>query len=453
MSSPAGQVPVPLTPRRAARPPAPGTLAGGMSDRHVTLLAIVVAGGFVALALAALLAPPPLSQGSWLPLHLLLAGAAPTAIAGVMPFFSAAVSGAPPARLAVRLAGVLGVAIGAGVVIGGRLMSVEVGSAGSLIAGLGGVIYLGALLAVAAATLLPLRAALGPRRFFMGAIYGLALVNVIAGVSLSTLFLLGWAPVLAAWGTLKPAHAWLNLFGFISLVIAGSLLHLLPTVAAARIRRTLASMVTFVALAAGPLLVALGFVLQLDLLALAGAGLLVAGAAALAWHALTVLRSRARWTTDRAWHTFTTWSLLAGIGWFVVAALIAAGQVIGAGASAASWDLRPLLVPLGVGWAGQVLVGAWSHLVPAVGPGSLEQHARQRRILGRAAVPRLLLVNGGAATLAVGEWLSVEPVTVGGALGIVAAGVVAVVLLGTALLALRGRGPESPTVGLAGSAG
>lgn len=430
----AAPVPIPLASRRGTRPPLP---AGGMSDRHVTLVAIVLAGGFVGLALLALLAPPALSQGSWLPLHLLLAGAAPTAIAGVMPFFSAAVSGAPPARLVVRLAGVLGVAIGAGVVIGGRLMSAEVGSAGALIAGLGGVVYLGGLLAVAAATLLPLRAALGPRRYFMGAIYGLALLNVIAGVSLSTLFLLGWAPVLAAWGVLKPAHAWLNLFGFISLVIAGSLLHLLPTVAAARIRRTAASMVTFVALAAGPALAALGFVLGSDLLAFGGAALLVAGAGALAWHALTVLRSRARWTTDRGWHTFATWSLVAGIGWFVVVALIAAGQVVSAGASAAAWDLRPLLVPIGVGWAAQVLVGAWSHLVPAVGPGSHEQHARQRTILGRGAVARLALVNGGALAVVAGDALAAPSLTIGGALGIAVAGVTALSLLASALISLR----------------
>jgi nitrite reductase (NO-forming) len=447
-------VPIALTPRGVVRPPAPaGTIAGGMSDRHVTLLAIVLAAGFVALALAALLAPPALSQGTWLPLHLLLAGAAPTAIAGVMPFFSAAVSGAPPARLTVRLGGVVGVAIGAGVVIGGRLMSVEIGSVGSLIAGLGGVVYLGGLLAVAAATLLPLRAALGPRRFFMGAIYGLALLNVIAGVSLSTLFLLGWAPVLAAWGTLKPAHAWLNLFGFISLVIAGSLLHLLPTVAAARIRRTLASMVTFVALAAGPSLVAIGFVLRMDLLALAGAALVVTGAGALAWHALTVLRSRARWTTDRAWHTFATWSLLAGIGWFVVAALIAAGQIAGAGASAAAWDLRPLLVPLGVGWAAQVLVGAWSHLVPAVGPGSLEQHARQRRILGRAAVPRLLLVNGGAATIMAAHSLGNPVLGLIGGAAVALAGIAAVGLLLAALISLRGGEVGPRPVGRVSQAG
>jgi nitrite reductase (NO-forming) len=408
-----------------------------MSDRHVTLLAIVLAGGFVGLALISLFLPVSARQGSWLPLHLLLAGAAPTAIAGVMPFFSAAVSGAPPAALSVRLTGVLGVAVGALAVIGGRLVSADIGSAGSFFAGLGGVVYIGGLLAVAAATLLPLRAALGPRRFFMGAIYGLALVNVIIGASLSTLLLLGWQPVLTAWGMLKPAHAWLNLFGFLSLVIAGSLLHLLPTVAAARIRRTAASMITFVALAVGPPLAALGFALSVDLLALAGAALLVSGAIALAWHALTVLRSRARWTTDRAWHHFTTWSLVAGIGWFVLAAVVAAGQVVSGGASPQAWNLQPLLVPLGVGWAAQVLVGSWSHLLPAVGPGSPEQHARQRSILGTAALPRLALLNAGALAVVFGDWQDTPALVTVGAAAIATAGVLAVLLLAAALLPLR----------------
>jgi nitrite reductase (NO-forming) len=429
---PAPSPPIPLSPTGSPRP-AP---TRGGADRQVTLLAITLAAGFVGLAIVSLLAPAATRQGSWLPLHLLLAGAAPTAIAGVMPFFSAAVSGAPPAGLGVRLAGVVGVAVGALLVVGGRMLSPEVGSGGSLLAGAGGVVYIGGLLAVTAATLLPLRAALGPRRIFMGAVYGIALLNVILGAGLATLLLLGWAPVVGAWGTLKPAHAWLNLFGFLSLVIAGSLLHLLPTIAGARIRRTVASMVTFAALAAGPLLAGGGFVLRSDWLAVAGAALLVAGALALAWHAVTVLRSRARWSTDRSWHIFTTCSLVAGIGWFVLASLIAGAQVLGAGASAAAWDLHPLLVPLGVGWAAQVLVGAWSHLVPAVGPGTPEQHAVQRRRLGRFGPHRLVLLNAGALAVVVADALALPAVALAGAVAVALAGLAALVLLGAALASL-----------------
>jgi nitrite reductase (NO-forming) len=419
----------------------------GASDRRLTLLAITIAAGYLALAILSVITPAASVHGTWLPLHLLLAGAASTAIAGVMPFFSAAVSSAPPAANGVRLAGVLGVALGAGLLVLGRAFwPVGIGVDGPAVAGAGGLVYIFGLAAIAAATLLPLRFAIGPRRIFMGAIYGVALLNVAAGVALSTGFLLGWAPVVGAWGALKPAHAWLNLFGFVSLVIAGSLLHLLPTVAGARIRRTMASVVCFAAMASGPPLVAAGFVVGSDILALAGAGLTVVGSLALAWHAVAVLRGRSAWSSDPSWHRFTTWSLVAGIGWFVVASLVAGGQIVLEGSTVAGWDLAPLAVPLGIGWAAQVLVGAWSHLVPAVGPGSPDQHARQRRLLGQAATARLLLLNGGVVFLMLATALDVEPLAVAGLATIVAAGVLAVALLVAALAVLfnaqwKGSGP------------
>jgi hypothetical protein len=409
-----------------------------VGERRVTTLAIALAVAFAALALLSLVAPPQLMLGSWVPVHLLLAAAAPTAIAGVMPYFSAAVASVPPVILPVRLAGVLGVSIGAGLVIVGRGGWVLAGADGALLAGVGGVLYLGGVLAVAAATLLPLRLALGPRRIFMGATYGVALLNVFLGAGLATLFVLGWGPVLAAWGALKPAHAWLNVFGFVSLVIAGSLLHLLPTVAGARIRRTRASMIVFAGLAFGPGLAALGFVLGADTVAIGGAALTLLGAVALVWQAVTVLRARAGWTTDRAWHLFTTWSLIAAIGWFAVAATIAAGQVLSGGAAPAGWALAPLLVPIGVGWAGQTLAGSWSHLLPAIGPGTLEQHARQRHILGQAAVPRLVLLNGGAALLVAGQAFGVPVLATAGAGAVIIAGAGSVALFVGALLPLTG---------------
>lgn len=413
---------------------AAGARLRGGPDRRVTVFAISVAAAFVALAILSVIVPTAATYGAWLPLHLLLAGGATTAIAGVMPFFSAAVSGAPPASTGLRLLGVLGVALGAALLVVGRAFWPSTALVtGSTVAGAGGLLYLGGLAATATATLLPLRLALGPRRVFMGAIYGLALLNVAVGVSLATAFLLDWAPVVGAWGVLKPAHAWLNLFGFVSLVIAGSLLHLLPTVAGARIVRTRASIVCFASLAAGPPLVAAGFVTQSDVAALVGAAITIVGALALAWHAVTVLRARAGWTTDPSWHLFTTWSLVAGIAWFVVAAVIGAVEVVLGGVSPAAWSLAPLAGPLGVGWVAQVLVGAWSHLVPAVGPGSPERHARQRHVLGRAAMARLLLLNGGAVALVLATALNVQALAIAGLLAVMVAGLGAVALLVAAL--------------------
>ncbi len=372
--------------------------------------------------------------GAWLPLHLLLAGAASTAIAGVMPFFSTAVSNAPPVAPAVRLAGVLGVAAGAALIVLGRLAPTDL----QWLAGAGGAVYLLGTGFVAVATLVPLRSAIGVRRLFMGAIYGLALTNVAVGATLGTGFLLGWQPIIGAWATLKPAHAWLNVFGFVSLAIAGSLLHLLPTVVGARITRTTASRLCFIGFAVGPPAAALGFVLRIDALAIAGAVITLCGGLALAWHAALVLRAHGHWRTDAEWHAFTSGSLVAGIAWFVIAGAIAVGQVLAGGASAGGWSLAPLALPLGLGWTAQILVGSWSHLVPAIGPGTPAQHARQRSILGWAGRIRLVALNVGLA-IAVGGQLAGLSVALYVGMGVVlAAGLAAVILLGAAVLVLFG---------------
>ncbi len=74
----------------------------------------------------------------------------------------------------------------------------------------------------------------------------------------------------------------------------------------------------------------------------------------------------------------------------------------GSGPTAEAWDVRLLAVPLVAGWIGQVLVGSWTHLVPAIGPGDQARHAVQRRWLGRVATSRWLLWNGGVALATVG---------------------------------------------------
>jgi len=386
-----------LDPRAGGR----GLLARRAADRRVTALGVTLAAGYLALTLLSLLAPPATRMGAWLPLHLLLAGAAATAIAGVMPFFSAGVASVPPAPTSVRLVGVLGIATGAGLVV-----LVRLGGHGAIdngvLGAVAGVVYLAGIGGVAAATLLPLRAALGPRRAALAVSYGMALGCVAVGALIGTLAIAGWTPALGAWDVLRPTHAWLNVFGFLSLVIAASLLHLLPTVAGTRIERTPASMVVLIGMMTGPLTVAVGFVTRLAPLVLLGSAVVVAAALALVWHAATVLRRRGRWTTDLAWHRFVQWSLLASVGWFAVGATLAAAVVVQGGATARGWDSSVVLGPLALGWAAQALVGAWSHLVPAVGPGSPAVHAHQRSLLGRWATARVLVAQLGIACVVVG---------------------------------------------------
>ena len=407
--------------------------SGRATERVVAAAAIGLSAAFVALALFAMALPANATLGAWLPVHLLLAGAATTAIAGMMPFFSAAIANAPPAPGWLRFAAVLGVAIGALVVVGGRIASPAVAGGGAWIAGAGGVVFIGGLALVGAATLLPLRLALGGRRAVIGFIYGMAVINVVCGATLASLLLLGWLPALQEWPALKPAHAWLNVFGFVSLAIAGSLLHLLPTVAGTRISESRATVATYLGVALGPPLAALGFVLGMDALTLAGAVVLVIGALALGMYGLDVVRRSFDWRTDHAWHRFTTWSLAAGIAWFIVGCAIAAWIVLRGGATATGWQLDPLIAPVFVGWVAQVLVGAWSHLVPAVGPGLPPRHAVQRRILGWLATPRVALLNVAVLLMLAGNLPGLSLLFEIGVGAVAVAGIAAILLLAAAL--------------------
>ena len=167
-------------------------------------------------------------------------------------------------------------------------------------------------------------------------------------------------------------------------------------------------------------------------LAIAGASIVVVGGLALGLHAFNALRVRARWTTDPGWHLLTTWSLVGGIGWFIVGSVVAAAMVIARGASPGGWQLAPLVGPMVIGWVAQVLVGAASHLMPAVGPGSPERHAVQRRILGWGAPVRLVALNLGAAALTLAPLVGDSRLFVVGVVTALGAAFVSIALLAIA---------------------
>ena len=288
----------------------------------------------------------------------------------------------------------------------------------------GALSYLAGLGAVSVAAFWPLRGSRRPRRRLVLAAYGAAIVQVAVGVAIVGTMLAGFSPVVERWGLLKPAHAWLNVFGFLSVVVAATLVHLAPTVAGSRIVPRRSAFVALGGLVAGAPLVALGFALGDDRVARLGALAELLGAIGLMAHALAVHRDRGRWTTDPGWHRLTSWSLLAAPAWFVVAVALAAGRIIWLGAVPVAWSLGSVAAPLAVGWVAQVLIGAWSQLVPAIGPGDMAAHARQRTGLGRAAAGRLVALNVGVAL-----------VTLGGAVGWTPGIVAGVVLGGGAILA------------------
>jgi nitrite reductase (NO-forming) len=392
------------------------------ADREITAAGIALALGFLALAALSLALPPAARRGTWLPLHLALAGGATTAIAAAMPFFVAALAAAPPAPARLRVGAIVLVALGAAAVAAG------VPAGFTPFGAAGGLAFLAGVAALAGAMLLPLRRALGPSRGIVMAAYALALMDVATGTGLATLGLAGWTPVVEGWGAGRPAHAWLNLFGFVTLVIAGTMLHLYPTVVGARIARRRSAFIAVAALAAGAPLAAAGYLIRLDTAVIAGALAMTGGAGALAAYALATWRSRARWTTDAGWHRFTSGALSSAIGWLVIAALVAATRAVSAGADSAGWTVEPFLGPLVAGWVGVALLGSATHLLPAIGPGDQVRHARQRALLGRWSAVRLVLLDGGIAFASLGLLTGWGALAIAGAV-VAGAGLAATLLL------------------------
>ncbi len=379
-------------------------------DRLVVLLAISLAVAFLVAALGSALLPEAVRRGTWLPLHLALAGAASSAIAGVMPFFSAAFAAAPPTDVRLRI-----VAVGA-VALGAFSMSAGVVAGSPDVAAAGGLSFVAGIALTALATLRPLRGALGPSRGLVTQGYVVALAEVGVGATLATLFVGGWPPLVANWGSLKPAHAWLNLVGFVSLVLATTLLHFFPTVVGARIATRPSARITVIALAVGPPVVAFGFALRSDSLGRAGAVVVIAGGIALAMYAWRTWTTRGHWTTDRAWHGFTIGGLISALAWFEVGIAVAAGRVIALGTDPGTWSVDAVFGPFVVGWIGLAIVASATHLLPAVGPGDSAAHGHQRAILGRASVARLAAADVGVAALSVGLPLHVDVLVFSGTL-------------------------------------
>lgn len=398
-----------------------GRRPGGRDvDRRIATLSICAAAGFLALALAAVLVP--LASGGpaapWLPLHLALAGGATTAIAGVMPFFVGALAGAPPADPRLRVGAVALVALGA---LGVAARGVVPGVGWLPVAG--GAAYLGGIAVAALVTRRAARRGMLARRPVVMAAYGLALGNVAVGATIGLLAVLGWVPVLAGWGTLRIAHAWSNLLGFVSLVVIGTLLHFLPTVLAGRIVPRRSAMVAVAGIGLGAPAVALGAVgvvagsvvaLPGDLLARGGAVLTLAGVAGLVAETAAVVRARGRWTTDPGWHLVSGGALVAGVAWFAAGATLAAVPVLVQGPVAAAWTTSLVVPALTLGWVIQVLVGSWTHLLPAIGGGGPAGHAARRAVLGRFAAPRLVALNAGTALVAIGWPAGVGPLAAAG---------------------------------------
>ena len=335
---------------------------------------------------------PFVPQWRWLLVHLLLLGAATNAILIWSTHFAAAVLRAPTpptrrgeaARLGVLNAGVMCVLVG--------------GTAGPGWLGVAGAAAVfGAVLAHVGALAARLRRAL-PARFSVTVHYYLvAAAALLVGIPVGA-----WMLVVddAARPRLVLFHLHVNVLGWISLTVLGTLLTLWPTVLRTRMAEGAVRAATraLPLAAAGLALLGIGLLVWWPVVAAAGVALVAVAVVVSAVPAATAARQRPP-------SSFSAWSIAAGIGWLLVAlALDAATLLAAADPAVARADFDPVLVPLLVGFVAQVLLGALAYLLPvALGGGPavvragtavLDRHWPQRVTMGNVALAVFLLPVG-----------------------------------------------------------
>jgi nitrite reductase (NO-forming) len=417
----------PMPERQSAAP-----ASSRLNERVVLQIGVALAATFLILSIVAGVLPLAGLHG-WTAIHLALAGATTVAIGTFMPHFGVTLAGTRPVAARLRLTGVLLLAVGMlGVALGRPFLGDRV-AAGS------GVLVLIGLGVTAWATYAPMRSGLVRRHPIVQITYGVALADLTVGASLAILFLLGLGPITSHWVALKPAHAWLNVFGFVSLTIAGTLVYLYPTMLGTRIRPHPTMVVAVLGLMIGPPVVALGAALELSWLAVVGGSVALAGALGLLAYGVEIWRRRGTFAFDVAWHDLTARHAMAGMAWLVAALAPAVVGLVRDGVAVPGWGIGLLSVPVIGGWALQVLVAALGHLLPAVGPGSMAVKARQRDLLSRWGLARVVAWNVGLVVLWAGFGLGVPLLIAAGVLVFAPAVLTALTLLIRALLAGRSQ--------------
>ncbi|GAA2358569.1 multicopper oxidase domain-containing protein [Dactylosporangium salmoneum] len=341
--------------------------------------------GYLAGILAVGLVHPLLAQWRWLAIHLLLLGAVSNAIVIWSAHFTAAVLRVPaPAgrrgdaiRLAVLNAGILAVLTGATV----SPAWVGVGGAAAVFAAI--CAHLHWLFA-------RVRAAL-PARFAVTAHYYVAAaVALLAGIPVGA-----WMLVTddAARPRLVLFHAHVNLLGWVTLTVLGTVLTLWPTVLRTRMAdgAVAAARTALPVAVAGLVVLAAGVLAWWPVLAVGGLALTAVAAALVIRPAVQVARHKPP-------ATFAAWSLAAAGGWLLGALAVDAFALGGAAGPADAADrFGGVLVPLLAGFAGQTLLGALTHLLPvALGGGPIRVRAAiaalERRGPQRVSMANLALL-------------------------------------------------------------
>lgn len=335
-------------------------------------------------ALASLLLPSEVRLGIWLPLHLALAGAVSLAIAGAMQNFALTLSAAPDAEPRIVWTQFVAANLGA------LLVAVGYPTETGWLVAAGGTLFVVAAGILGGLVVRARRIGLNRRHALPFAMYGAAIAAVLVGGTLGAVVGSRVVSDPQTWLELRRAHLTLNVLGWVSLTIAGTLVTFLPTVL--RIR-----MPAWHGTASGALLVsgaaaiAVGLGLASRPVALAGSLAFAAGALGLAWMAVKAFRMPRSWPVPVA-----AKHLVSALAWFVVGALalpwMLAGDLVG--------SREPFLAIFVCGWALQTLLGAWQYLLPMARPGHPDERRRWLAAIEVGGTVQVLALNAGVAVLA-----------------------------------------------------
>lgn len=367
-----------------------------MRPRSIAELYQTAARVWMTAAVLSFLLPATARLGIWLPVHLALLGAASIAICGAMQTFVLSMTATrSPSNAEVTWQFLL---VNIGVVL------IAVGFPASLewLVAAGGVAFVGGVAILANIVWRAWRKALNRRHVVPILMYQAAIVFMLLGGVLGGL--LGARVIPAeAWAGVRDAHLTLNVLGWISLTIVGTLITLLPTVLRVRMPPWRGRL-TAVLLVAGIGVLAAGRASAADAVAAIGAVTYALGALGAVWMVVLVLRTPRNWPPP-----VSAKHLLAAFVWFVVGTVALAVQATRG--ELATFRIEFLIV-FGAGWIAQTLLGAWMFLLPMWRAGHPEERRRNWAAVEFGATAQVVAYNLGLLIVAM-RWATPHPGTPG----------------------------------------
>ena len=357
-----------------------------MRPRVTTALYQTSARVWLTLAALSFLLPVRWRLGLWLPLHLTLAGAVSTAISGAMQNFmlSLTASPDPPDRVVRAQFGL--------VTAGAALIAIGMPTTTPWLTGLGGATFVGAMGVLGWMLRRAWRRALSVRHPVPLFAYAAAISFVLLGGTFGAL--MGSRAVSGAFYVqMKHAHMTANVLGWASLTVVGTLITLLPTVLRVRMPARRERMVVGL-LIGGVVLQLAGWLADSTPVLAAGGVVLAAGALGFLGFVASVLRTERTWAIPAA-----AFHMLAAFAWFV-AGSIGLAIALFDGAAGADRYREVFLTAFVGGWLVQVLLGAWSYLLPMARPGHPTERRRWLWAFELAAPVQVALLNAGLVLLA-----------------------------------------------------